>query len=293
MDGVRNELLTDCGRESYFSFLPYIFRMNMYSSVSSDGKMKPENIETKEVIRERWNRSSQQYDREGHSDREKEAWKSLLTRALGTEKLKVLDVGCGTGVVALLLSEMGHDVNGVDISEGMLKKANEKINAFNLPIEFTLGDAENLPFENELFDTVINRHLLWTLPNPKNAISEWRRVLKPGGKIVIIDGCWDDHKRLHKQIWRYLISIPLISIIERRNPWHGHYFYGRDIEKKLPMWNNKKRPEADIEILKNFGFSVDVTNVKIPRTQTFLEYLKYGLYSAGPGYFLIEGIKWE
>jgi len=245
----------------------------------------------KEVIRERWNRSACRYDSSPghgiHSEEEEKAWKNLLTQAIGAEKLNVLDVGCGTGILSLLLSEMGHIVTGIDISEGMLQKAKEKANALNLSINFRIGDAENLPFEDEIFDVVINRHLLWTLPDPEGAIFEWRRVLKPEGKVIIIDGNWGDYRKLHRRIWRYLISIPLILITERRNPRHGHY--GRDLEKLLPM-RQKKRPEADIEILKKHGFIVDVMDVRIPRTQTLLGYLKYGNRDSR-GYFLVKGIK--
>lgn len=253
--------------------------------------MKTENREIKNIFRERWNKSAQRYDRSpGHgiqSEQEKEAWKSLLSKALGSETLDILDVGCGTGVISLLLSEMGHNVTGIDLSEGMLEKAKENANNFNLHLDFRPGDAENIPFENESFDIVINRHLLWTLPNPEEAMNEWRRVLKPEGKVIIIDGSWGDYNRLHKQVWRYLVSMPLILITERRNPWHGHY--GRDVEKQLPM-RHRKRPQADIEILENLGFSVDVMDVSIPRTQSFLGSLKYG-YWGDHGYFLVKGIK--
>ena len=269
--------------------------------------MKSEDVKIKEVIRERWNKSSQTYDsKPGHgiqSEHEKEAWESLLAKALGNgdgnEKLDVLDVGCGTGVITLLLAELGHNVTGLDMSEGMLEKAKEKANNFNLTVEFKLGDAEDPPFEDELFDVVINRHLLWTLPDPEKAISEWERVLKPGGRIVIIDGGWGGYKKLRRQIWRYLISMPLILITERRNPWKwrgrtGHY--NMDIEKNFPM-RHKKRPQADIEIIENLGFHVDVMDVTIHRsttfrTQTFLGRLKYGHWG-GRGYFLVKGIKKE
>lgn len=139
--------------------------------------------------------------------------------------------------------------------------------------------------EDREIKNIINRHLLWTLPNPKKAMSEWKRVLKPEGKVLIIDGSWGDYNRLRRQVWRYLVSMPLILITERRNPWHGHY--GRDIEKQLPM-RHRKRPQADIELLENLGFNVDVMGVSIPRTQSFLDSLKYGYWSKQ---FLVKGVK--
>jgi len=248
----------------------------------------------KEVIKQRWNRTVQRYDnwrgKGVFSEEEKEEWKNFLSRVIRTEKLNVLDVGCGTGVISLLLSEMGHTVTGTDISEGMLRKAKEKANSLNLIIDFTIGDAENLPFEDEVFDLVINRHLVWTLPDPERAIFEWSRVLKPEGRVIIIDGNWGNRMGSHGRIWRYLISMPLILITERRNPWRR--IYGRDVEHSLPM-GQKKRPEADIEILTKHEFSVELMDVRIPKTprpQTFLEYLKYG-HRSDRRSFMLKGIK--
>ncbi len=196
-----------------------------------------ENIDTKEIIKQNWDNSSLNYDQcPGHgiqSEKEKNAWKSILTQAVGNDTLNVIDVGCGTGVISLLLSEMGHNVTGIDLSEGMLTKAKEKASGLHLTVDFTIGDAENPLFSDESFDIVINRHLLWTLPHPEKAIKEWKRILKPGGKVIIIDGNWGDYNRLHMKIKRYCISMPLILITERRDPRRGHY--SKDIDKLLPM----------------------------------------------------------
>lgn len=253
-------------------------------------KMKSEKV-VKEVIKHLWDKRAHNFDCSPghgiHSAEEKEAWKSLLAKALGNEKLDVLDVGCGTGVISLILAEMGHNVTGIDFSEGMVEKAKEKANSLNLHVEFKPGDAEDLQFDDASYDAVINRHLLWALPNPDRAISEWKRVLKPGGKIVIIDGTFGDYNRLHRQIWRYLVSMPLILITERRNPFYHRRY--KQIERDLPL-RHKKRPQADIEILENLGFSVDVTNVTIPGKLSFLGRLKYGHWG-DHGHFLLKAIK--
>ena len=131
----------------------------------------------------------------------------------------ILDVGTGTGAMALVLAEMGHDVSGIDLSDGMLNKAKEKAKQANLPVEFKIGDAEKLSFPDDTFDVVINRHLLWTLPHPEKAIKEWNRVLKPGGQVVILDGNFKNYN-LYRKLWRYCISVPLILITERKNPFH-------------------------------------------------------------------------
>jgi len=116
----------------------------------------------------------------------------LFKSHLPVSLLKVLDVGCGTGVMGLLFAEMGHQVTGVDLSEGMMAKAREKAYVQKLSIELRRGDAEHLPFNDGSFNVVVNRHLLWTLPHPEIALKEWHRVLKKGGMVIIIDGVWKD-----------------------------------------------------------------------------------------------------
>jgi ubiquinone/menaquinone biosynthesis C-methylase UbiE len=58
-------------------------------------------------------------------------------------------------------------------------------------IRFEEGDAEQLPFAPGGFDLAISRHVLWTLPHPEAAIEEWIRVLRPGGRLVVVDGQFD------------------------------------------------------------------------------------------------------
>lgn len=101
-------------------------------------------------------------------------------------------MGTGAGFLALLFAEMGHDVTGIDLSECMLEKAKHNADNMGLEIAFFHGDAENLPFDDCYFDLVVNKYLLWTLPEPSCAIQEWKRVLKPGGTIFAIDGNWFD-----------------------------------------------------------------------------------------------------
>ncbi len=72
----------------------------------------------------------------------------------------------------------------------MLDKARENALQNGFDIKFAKGDAAELPFEDNKFDIVVSRFVLWTLPNPEAALKEWSRVLKAGGKIVYIDGNW-------------------------------------------------------------------------------------------------------
>ena len=104
----------------------------------------------KEEIRKYWNSRGKDYDKSpGHSALP-EVWKDILAGVF-EGKMKILDVGTGTGFLAFILTELGHDVVGIDLSEGMLEVAREKAEKFGLKIEFKIGDAENLPFGDGSF----------------------------------------------------------------------------------------------------------------------------------------------
>lgn len=238
--------------------------------------MHVDHVELKELIRQRWNSRADSFDNcpgHGiHSEREKNDWVTLFKNTLGVNRLDILDVGAGTGVLSLLLAELGHNVTGVDIAEEMLEKAREKFNKSRLPGSFMVGDAENLPFADQSFDVVFNRHVVWSLPDPEKAFKEWKRVLKPGGKLIIIDGNWGKNIPVSRKAWRFFSQL-LILLTEFRNPWPGH----KRIDRQLPM-KQKKRPEEDEKILRAVGFKVEVARIDIPRWNGFLGYLKYGYF---------------
>jgi ubiquinone/menaquinone biosynthesis C-methylase UbiE len=188
----------------------------------------------KKAIGEKWDESSKSYDSyHGHgikSDEEREAWKHALQSVLGMGRLNILDVGCGTGEISLLLAEMGHQVTGIDLSPKMLALARAKAKANDFKAQFEAGDAEDLVFGDESFDAVINRHLLWTLPHPNEALREWKRVLKAGGKAILIDGLWMDGS-WESKLCRLIGNFSILAL-ERKNPRKGSYSH--EIDSALP-----------------------------------------------------------
>jgi ubiquinone/menaquinone biosynthesis C-methylase UbiE len=193
--------------------------------------------QTKLNIADVWDSSAETYDeKEGHgihSEIEREAWKTLFKSLLPSGRLEVLDVGCGTGEIGLLFAEMGHHVTGIDLSEKMIAKAREKTSNKVLYITFKKGDAEDPPFEAGTFDVVVNRHLLWTLPHPDTAIKNWKKVLKKGGVLIVIDGLWNGG--LFERTARQLISDFLTLLVERECPRRRHY--SKEIRNELPNPN--------------------------------------------------------
>ncbi len=235
-------------------------------------------------IRRYWDSRGGSYDRSpGHSSLP-DIWKDILASVFD-EKMRILDVGTGTGFIALLLAELGHEVVGIDLSKGMLEVAKEKARKAKIEAEFKLADAENLPFNDDAFDAVICRHLLWTLPNPQKAVEEWRRVARQ--KVVAIDGSWFSNSALTK--FRRLIGQMAIAIYERRKPW-SHY--GKEINKMLPLRGNST-PEKVVEIFRNTGLSnITVKDLSWVRKMTLREQpFVYRLAWVNKGYFMVEGFK--
>lgn len=208
--------------------------------------------EDKQIIRDFWNYRSQTFDKSpGHyaaSKEEEEAWKALLRSKLDDVE-KILDIGSGTGFLSLMLADMGYEVVGIDLSEKMIARASAKAKGRGLPIDFHQGDAENLGFEDNSFDAVVNRAVLWTLPHPDIAVREWMRVLRPGGKLCFFLHEPRDDRRvaIRKQVLNLWI---LLS--ERRNPWHTLGSGGQVVN--LP-YNGGVKPGVVIDLLKSAGYS--------------------------------------
>ena len=150
----------------------------------------------KQQVAAHWGRRAPGFDAGfGHSistAAERAAWDRILDLALaGRGALEALDAGCGTGFLSFELAARGHRVTGVDFAPAMLAEARRKAAERTAAVHFEEADVEHLPFPGASFDLAISRHVLWTLPRPEAAIDEWIRVLRPGGRLVVIDGQFD------------------------------------------------------------------------------------------------------
>jgi SAM-dependent methyltransferase len=96
----------------------------------------------------------------------------------------VLDVGCGTGVVAITAARAGARVVGIDLTPELLARAKENSAIGKIDVEWREGDAETLPFAQTTFDVVLSQFGHMFAPRPEMAIAEMLRVLKPGGTIA-------------------------------------------------------------------------------------------------------------
>jgi ubiquinone/menaquinone biosynthesis C-methylase UbiE len=126
-------------------------------------------------------------NRQGHTIvRRQEVVLSLLNEYAGTSTLKVVDVGCGTGVILEAVAECGHRVFGVDMSSGMLSKVRERIRRMNHGrISCFQGDIEALPFGKNSFDALLGIGVIQYLENFNKAVSEISRVVRHGGVAIV------------------------------------------------------------------------------------------------------------
>jgi SAM-dependent methyltransferase len=97
---------------------------------------------------------------------------------------KVLDVACGTGVVAITAARQGASVTGLDLTPPLLERARFNAAQAGVTVEFIEGDAERLPFADASFDVVVSQFGHMFAPRPEVAIKEMLRVLKSGGRIA-------------------------------------------------------------------------------------------------------------
>lgn len=113
-------------------------------------------------------------------------WVDALRTVLPDPPAQVLDVGTGTGFVARIATELGHEVAAIDLSAAMIEAAAMRRSA--RPIAFTVGDAVDPQFPRGSIDAVISRSVLWTLREPERAFRSWYELLCPGGRVVAIYG---------------------------------------------------------------------------------------------------------
>ena len=137
-----------------------------------------------------WDRAAPSFDHEpdhGLADHDvRRAWRDLLVENLPAAPARLADLGCGTGTLTRLLTDEGYAVDGVDISLEMIIRARAKVPE----ARFLIGDVTCPPLRSAEYDVVLTLHVLWALPDPLLSIARWVELLRPGGRLVLIEGAW-------------------------------------------------------------------------------------------------------
>jgi SAM-dependent methyltransferase len=145
-------------------------------------------------VREFWDAQAACFDAEpdhGCTDPEtRAAWRALLAEALPAPPARVADLGCGTGTLSVLLAEEGHTVTGLDLAPAMVADARAKAARHVVGASFGVGDVADPNLPVGAYDVVLSRHVVWALPDPEAALRRWLRLLRPGGRLVLVEGRW-------------------------------------------------------------------------------------------------------
>lgn len=126
-----------------------------------------------------------------------EAWRGYKAQSFGLLELSegdyVLDVGCGTGDDARELARLvkGVSVLGLDASETQISEALRRMLGMPRPVDFRIGDAHRLDFEDETFDACRADKVFHHLDDPRKALTELIRVARPGGRIAVTDADYE------------------------------------------------------------------------------------------------------
>ena len=119
-----------------------------------------------------------------------------------TRGLKVLEIGCGIGTDGAQFAKAGADYTGIDLTAAAIELARKRFALSNLKGEFRVSDAEDLDFDNESFDLVYSHGVLHHTPDIEAALREIHRVLKPGGRAIVM--------LYHRGSYNYRIGIRVL-----------------------------------------------------------------------------------
>lgn len=219
-------------------------------------------------VRTGWDISAQGYNQfviKEFQDGTAELWRAELQHALlpiahaPNRTLRVLDVGTGPGMFAVLLAQSGWHVTAIDTSPKMIAQAQHNAQIHHVKFDTHTMQAHALDFAAETFDAIVSRNVMWTVADPAAAYAEFLRVLKPAGRVLVYDGDHladlrqakttpnptgdTPHKTYFKQCAKQDLSF---------NP--EDYEQARGWRTQLPLAQHP-RPQWDENTLQSLGFA--------------------------------------
>jgi len=184
-------------------------------------------------VREYWDVDAETYDHSpGHDPQtlaELAVWAATLRRLLPPPPARVLDAGAGTGFLSLLLSRQGYRVTALDLAPGMLAQLRAKAQRRGLSVELVEANAADPP--RDRYDAVVERHLLWTLPDPRAALEAWREAA-PAGTLVLLESVWGSAAGPEEQL-RARARALLRQLRNAASDHHAEYDAG--LRSELPL----------------------------------------------------------
>lgn len=220
------------------------------------GRIVRRHDDRKERITEYWTKRSESFLEQRRAELDSplaRRWMERIEEQIGTgRRLKILDVGCGSGFFSILLARRGHEVIGTDLTPEMVVNSRKLAGEQQAGCKFLVMDAEALDFDDETFDVVISRNLTWTLPDAEKAYTQWCRVLKPEGILLNFDANYgasdfSDTSELPENHAHFEVGDEMMRECE-------------EIKRQLPI-STYMRPAWDLEVLGRTGlerFEIDL-----------------------------------
>ncbi len=156
--------------------------------------MNPPDPLATSVTRARYQRISPFYDlMEGLAERRYHPWRARLWSLVRGPR--VLEAGVGTGK-NMPFYPLGMQITAFDLTPGMLARARKRATAINLEIDLRLGDVQALDFPDSSFDTALATFIFCSVPDPVLGLRELARVVKPGGRILLLEHMRSPNERI-------------------------------------------------------------------------------------------------
>lgn len=161
-------------------------------------------------------------------------WRKLTTEAVNPKSgERILDLAAGTGTSSVPFAQAGAKVTACDMSHGMLAEGRKR----HPELEFVYGDGTDLPFEDDTFDAVTISYGLRNISDTEKALSEMRRVTKPGGRIVVAEFSTPTFAPIRIAYQQFLPRvIPALGYLLSSNP--SAYAY---LAESIAAWPNQQQ----------------------------------------------------
>ena len=143
------------------------------------------------------------------------------------ESKRVLEVGCGNGYTLGKYAQYGAKVYGIDISEIAVEISRRRFDYQNLKGDFRVGNAENLPYEEDYFDCICSMGVLHHVPDTEKAVAEIHRCLKPGARLIVMV--------YHRDSIPYRFVMPLRSLLT-----------GKSLQQLVNEVDGEGNPKGDV-----------------------------------------------
>ncbi len=213
-------------------------------------------MDIEQMLKKNWTDASDSYSNivndEINSFLRNEWEKIILENIPERSGLDVLDVGTGPGFFAIIMSQLGNNVTAIDCTAAMIEQAKKNAEKNGVFPNFVVSDGQHTNFDDDSFDIIISRNVTWTLIDAEAAYMEWKRILKPDGKVIIFDANWNHRFFNDEYMKKYNDDLAEYERMFKK-PAPRHTPEEEEYRKCMPMCA-RVRPKWDLDTLMKIGY---------------------------------------